>query len=46
MNITRLGGVPIVKQHLEKVVLLIILVSIAPMIAEAVKAYRKSKAPA
>ena len=41
-----LGGVPIVKQHLEKVVLLIILISVAPMIAEAVKAYRKPKAPA
>jgi membrane-associated protein len=40
-----LGGVPIVKQHLEKVILLIILISVAPMIAEAVKAYRKSKAP-
>jgi len=39
-----LGGVPIVKQHLEKVILLIILISVAPMIAEAVKAYRKSKA--
>ena len=40
-----LGGVPIIKQHLEKVVVLIILVSVAPMIAEAVKAYRKSKTP-
>jgi len=39
-----LGGVPIVKQHLEKVILLIILISVAPMIAEAVKVYRKSKA--
>jgi membrane-associated protein len=41
-----LGGVPIVKQHLEKVILLIILISVAPMIAEAVKAYRKPKAEA
>src|SRR6266568_2191985 len=39
-----LGGVPIVKQHLEKVILLIILISVAPMIAEAAKAYRRSKA--
>src|SRR5262249_53189016 len=39
-----LGGVPIVKQHLEKVILLIILVSVSPMIAEGVKAYRKPKA--
>src|SRR5712691_4673578 len=35
-----LGGVPIIKQHLEKVILLIILISVAPVIAEAVKAYR------
>jgi len=40
-----LGGVPLVKQHLEKVILLIIFVSVTPMIAEAIKAYRKSKAP-
>src|SRR5713226_5872096 len=39
-----LGGVTMVKQNLEKVILLIILISVAPMIAEAVKAYRKSKA--
>ena len=39
-----LGGVPIVKQHLEKVILLIILVSVAPVLAEGVKAYRKPKA--
>src|SRR5262245_45917131 len=39
-----LGGVPLVKQHLEKVILLIIFVSVTPMIAEAIKAYRKSKA--
>ena len=38
-----LGGVPIVKQHLEKVIVLIILVSAAPVLAEAVKAYRKPK---
>ncbi len=36
-----LGGVPIVKQHLEKVILLIILISVAPMVVEGVKAYRK-----
>jgi membrane-associated protein len=40
-----LGGVPIVKQHLEKVIILIVLLSVAPMLAEAVKAYRKPKAP-
>ena len=40
-----LGGVPIVKQHLEKVILLIIFISVAPMISQGVKAYRKSKAP-
>jgi len=39
-----LGGVPIVKQHLEKVIILIILISVAPVLIEAVKAYRKSKA--
>ena len=38
-----LGGVPVVKQHLEKVIVLIILVSAAPVLAEAVKAYRKPK---
>src|SRR6266567_857980 len=41
-----LGGIPIVKQHLEKVIILIILVSVAPVLAEAVKAYRKPKASA
>jgi membrane-associated protein len=40
-----LGGVPIVKQHLEKVILLIILISIAPVVVEGVKAYRKQKLP-
>ena len=40
-----LGGVPIVKQHLEKVILLIILISVAPVVIEAVKAYRKQKLP-
>jgi membrane-associated protein len=40
-----LGGVPIVKQHLEKVILLIILISVAPVVVEAVKAYRKQKLP-
>ncbi len=40
-----LGGVPVVKQHLEKVVLLIILISVAPVIFEGIKAYRKAKAP-
>ncbi|HTM49918.1 MAG TPA: VTT domain-containing protein [Bryobacteraceae bacterium] len=40
-----LGGIPIIKQHLEKVILLIIFLSVAPMLAEAVKAYRKAKAP-
>ena len=41
-----LGGVPLVKQHLEKVILLIIFVSVLPVVAEAVKAYRKPKAKA
>ncbi len=40
-----LGGVPIVKQHLEKVILLIILISVAPVVWEGVKAYRKRKLP-
>ena len=40
-----LGGITIVKQHLEKVIVLIILISVAPVILEAVKAYRKSKSP-
>jgi membrane-associated protein len=40
-----LGGVPVVKQHLEKVILLIILISVAPVIAEGIKAYRKPKVP-
>lgn len=38
-----LGGVPIVQKHIEKVVLLIIFVSVLPVIAEAIKAYRKPK---
>ena len=41
-----LGGVPIVKQHLEKVILLIVFLSVLPVLAEAVKAYRKPKAAA
>jgi membrane-associated protein len=41
-----LGGIPIVKQHLEKVIILIILISVAPVLAEAVKAYRKPKTSA
>jgi membrane-associated protein len=41
----RLGGVPIVKQHLEKVILLIILISVAPVVVEGLKAYRKQKLP-
>ncbi len=39
-----LGGVPIVKQHLEKVILLIVFLSVLPVIAEAVKSYRKPAA--
>jgi membrane-associated protein len=39
-----LGGIPIVKQNLEKAVLLVILISIAPMIIEAIKAARKPAA--
>jgi membrane-associated protein len=38
-----LGGVPLIKQHLEKVILLIIFVSVLPVIAEGIKAYRKPK---
>jgi membrane-associated protein len=41
-----LGGVPIVKQHLEKVILLIILISVVPVIVEGVKASRRPKASA
>ncbi len=37
-----LGEIPLVKQNLEKAVLLIILISVAPMIVEAVKSWRKS----
>ncbi len=36
-----LGGIPIVKQNLEKAVLLVILLSIAPVVIEAIKASRK-----
>jgi len=41
-----LGGVPLIKQHLEKVILLIIFLSVLPVIAEGIKAYRKPKAEA
>jgi membrane-associated protein len=41
-----LGGVPIVKQHLEKVILLIILISVAPIVVEGVKASRRPKTSA
>jgi membrane-associated protein len=36
-----LGEIPIVKQNLEKAVLLVILISVAPIVFEAVKAARK-----
>jgi membrane-associated protein len=36
-----LGGFTIVQKHLEKVILLIIFISIAPVVAEAFKAYRR-----
>jgi membrane-associated protein len=36
-----LGGIPIVKQNLEKAVLLVILLSVAPIVIEALKASRK-----
>ena len=36
-----LGGIPFIQKHLEKVVLLIIFLSIVPVLAEAFKAYRK-----
>ncbi len=36
-----LGGIPIVKQNLEKAVLLVILISVAPIVVEAWKASRK-----
>jgi membrane-associated protein len=39
-----LGGIPIVKQNLEKAVLLVILLSIAPIVIEAIKASRKPAA--
>src|SRR5713226_8006465 len=38
-----LGGVPLIQQHLEKVILLIIFISVLPVLAEGVKAYRKPK---
>jgi membrane-associated protein len=38
-----LGEIPLVKRHLEKVILLIIFISVLPLIAEGVKAYRKPK---
>lgn len=38
-----LGGVPLIKQHLEKVILLIIFLSVLPVVAEGIKAYRKPK---
>ena len=40
-----LGEIPLVKRHLEKVILLIIFISVLPVIAEAVKAFRKPKEP-
>ena len=40
-----LGEIPLVKRHLEKVILLIIFVSVLPLLAEGVKAYRKPKEP-
>src|SRR5437764_11612678 len=40
-----LGEIPLVKRHLEKVILLILFVSVLPVIADAVKAYRKPKEP-
>jgi membrane-associated protein len=36
-----LGGIPIVKQNLEKAVLLVILISVAPIVVETLKASRK-----
>jgi len=36
-----LGGIPFIQKNLEKVVLLIIFLSVAPLLAEAIKAYRK-----
>lgn len=36
-----LGGIPIVKQNLEKAVLLVILISVAPLVIEAIRASRK-----
>jgi membrane-associated protein len=40
----KLGGIPIVRAHFEKVIILIILVSILPPLIEALKARRRSKA--
>lgn len=39
-----LGGIPIVKQNLEKAVLLVILISVAPIVIEAIRASRKPAA--
>jgi membrane-associated protein len=38
-----LGGVKLIKDHLELVTLLVILLSLTPMIAEGIKAYRRPK---
>ena len=38
-----LGGVPIVKQHLEKVILLIILISVAPVVVEGLEGLPEAK---
>jgi membrane-associated protein len=40
-----LGGIPIIRQHFEKVVLLIIFLSITPVIWHAVKARYGTPAP-
>jgi membrane-associated protein len=37
-----LGGIPIVRQHFEKVILLIIVVSVTPVVFQALKARRSS----
>jgi len=37
-----LGGIPIVRRHFEKVVILIILVSLIPVVLQAISARRES----
>ena len=38
-----LGNVPFIRQHFEKVILLIVFISVLPAVAEVVKSYRKGR---